>query len=65
MSTSDNKNKIGKHLQADMEMTTQQVADTLGVTRQAVSLMEHKIYRKIRKALMMKGIKKEDILPDD
>jgi DNA-directed RNA polymerase sigma subunit (sigma70/sigma32) len=60
-----NKFKIGKQQQKDMLMTAEEVGNAMGISRQAVSELEHKIFRKLRRALLMKGINKEDILPDD
>lgn len=65
MTYNRSKNKIGKQQQKDMLMTAEQVGDVMGISRQAVSELEHKIFRKLRRALLIKGIKKEDILPDD
>lgn len=56
---------IGKTMQHDMAMTAEEVGKALGISRQAVSMMEHAIFRKIRKALLKRGINPQDILPDD
>lgn len=43
-------------------MTQQQIADVLGVSRNAVQQMERNIIRKIQRILEKRGIKKEDYL---
>lgn len=43
-------------------MTQQEIADILGVTRNAVQQMERNIIRKIQRAFEKRGIKKEDYL---
>ena len=45
-------------------MTQQEIADILGVTRNAVQQMERNIIRKIQRAFEKRGIKKEDYLGD-
>jgi DNA-binding XRE family transcriptional regulator len=45
-------------------MTQQEVAEALGVRREAISLMEKKIMMKIRAEFERRGIKKEDYLGD-
>lgn len=49
----------------DMNMTAQEVADHLGVSRQAIADIEKKVLRKLRKRLIEKGIEAHNILPDD
>lgn len=56
---------VGKSMQHDMAMTAEEVGKALGISRQAVSLMEHKLFKKLRKELIKRGIKPQDILPDD
>lgn len=45
-------------------MTQQEVAEVLGVRREAISLMEKRIMDKIRAEFEKRGIKKEDYLGD-
>lgn len=45
------------------EMTTQEVADKLGISRHAVTQMENKALAKARK-LIKARVAKQDILPD-
>lgn len=45
------------------EMTTQEVADKLGISRHAVTQMENKALAKARR-LIKARINKQDILPD-
>lgn len=46
----------------DEGMTQQEVADALGISRGYVSQIEQKALEKIKRRLLMKGIKKEDYL---
>lgn len=48
----------------DMNMTAQEVADDLGVSRQLVADIERKVLAKLRKRLLEKGIDADNILPD-
>lgn len=43
-------------------MTQDAVAKALGISRQAVVNTEQKAFKKIREALFMRGINKEDLL---
>ena len=43
-------------------MTQQEIADILGVSRNAIQQMERNIIRKIQRAFEKRGIKKEDYL---
>jgi DNA-directed RNA polymerase specialized sigma subunit len=43
-------------------MTQQQIADVLGVSRNAIQQMERNIIIKIQRAFKRRGIKKEDYL---
>lgn len=45
------------------EMTTQEVADQLGISRHAVTQMENKALAKARR-LIAARVKQQDILPD-
>ena len=44
------------------EMTRQDIADALGMSRQTVTSIEEKAMRKIRQELFKRGIEKEDLL---
>jgi predicted DNA-binding protein (UPF0251 family) len=44
------------------EMSRQDIADVLGMSRQTVTNIEEKAIRKIRQALFKRGIEKEDLL---
>ena len=44
------------------QMTQEAIATELGVSRQTVKNIEESAFKKIRKALFSKGIKKEDLL---
>lgn len=55
----DNKDKK----KYDMEMTAQDVADELGVSRQTIADIERRALKKIRKMLKAK-FDKQDLLPD-
>jgi DNA-directed RNA polymerase sigma subunit (sigma70/sigma32) len=44
------------------EMTKQDVADVLGMSRQTVTSIEEKAMKKIRQELFKRGIEKEDLL---
>jgi len=41
-------------------MTLQEIANSEGISRQAVMDLLNRIYRKVRKILRQKGIKQED-----
>jgi predicted DNA-binding protein (UPF0251 family) len=45
-----------------IQMTQEAIATELGVSRQTVKNIEESAFKKIRKALFSKGIKKEDLL---
>ena len=47
----------------DMEMTAQDVADEMGVSRQTIADIERRALKKIRKMLKAK-FDKQDLLPD-
>lgn len=47
----------------DMEMTAQDVADEMGVSRQTIADIERRALKKIRKMLKAK-FNKQDLLPD-
>ena len=49
-----------KRLVLEPNMTHQEIADILGVSRAAISDMEQKALRKLRKALEKNGYKWED-----
>lgn len=55
----DNKDKK----KYDMEMTAQDVADEMGVSRQTIADIERRALKKIRKMLKAK-FDKQDLLPD-
>lgn len=57
----EEKDEYQKH--SDREMTAQEVADHLGVTRQNVADIEKRALRKALKMLQWK-LDKQDILPD-
>jgi predicted DNA-binding protein (UPF0251 family) len=44
------------------EMSRQDIADVLGMSRQSVTNIEEKAMRKIRQELFKRGIEKEDLL---
>jgi DNA-directed RNA polymerase specialized sigma24 family protein len=44
------------------DMSKQDVADALGISRQAVTSIEEKAMRKIRQELFKRGFDKEDLL---
>ena len=44
------------------EMSRQDIADVLGMSRQTVTNIEEKAMRKIRQELFKRGIEKEDLL---
>jgi DNA-directed RNA polymerase specialized sigma24 family protein len=44
------------------DMSKQDVADALGISRQAVTSIEEKAMRKIRQELFKRGFNKEDLL---
>jgi predicted transcriptional regulator len=44
------------------EMSRQDIADVLGMSRQSVTNIEEKAIRKIRQELFKRGIEKEDLL---
>jgi len=44
------------------EMSRQDIADVLGMSRQSVTNIEEKAMRKIRQELFKRGIGKEDLL---
>lgn len=46
-------------------MTQQEIADVLGVSRNAVQQMERNIIRKLQREFEKRGLKKEDYLGDD
>lgn len=46
-------------------MTQQEIADVLGVSRNAVQQMERNIIRKLQREFERRGIKKEDYLGED
>ena len=43
-------------------MTLSEIAEELGISRQAVAEILQKAYKKVRKALKNKGIRQEDLL---
>jgi transcriptional regulator len=47
---------------SDVEMSRQDVADILGMSRQNVAHIEEKALKKIRQELFKRGIDKEDLL---
>jgi transcriptional regulator len=44
------------------EMSRQDIADVLGMSRQTVTSIEESAMRKIKQALFKRGIEKEDLL---
>jgi transcriptional regulator len=46
----------------DVEMSRQDIADALGMSRQNVACIEEKALKKIRAELFKRGIDKEDLL---
>lgn len=46
----------------DKEMTQQEIADALGISRIAVCQIENRAFEKLRKALKLKNIKPTDLL---
>jgi transcriptional regulator len=46
----------------DVEMSRQDIADALGMSRQNVAFIEEKAMKKIRAELFKRGIDKEDLL---
>ena len=46
----------------DVEMSRQDIADVLGMSRQNVAHIEEKALKKIRQQLFKRGIEKEDLL---
>ena len=53
-----------KRLLSEPNMTHQEIADQFGVSRAAVSDMEKKALRKLRKALEKRGYKWEDFFEE-
>jgi hypothetical protein len=47
---------------SDVEMSRQDIADVLGMSRQNVAHIEEKALKKIRQELFKRGIDKEDLL---
>ena len=46
----------------DVEMSRQDIADVLGMSRQNVAFIEEKAMKKIRAELFKRGIDKEDLI---
>lgn len=46
----------------DVEMSRQDIADALGMSRQNVAFIEQKALKKIRQELFKRGIDKEDLI---
>ena len=53
-----------KRLVLEPNMTHQEIADVFGVSRAAISDMEQKALRKLRKALEKRGYKWEDFFEE-
>ena len=53
--------QINKSLGPNNPMTLSEIAEELGISRQAVAEILQKSYKKIRKALKNKGFQKEDL----
>jgi transcriptional regulator len=53
-----------KHKKHDdyFDMTQQEIADTLGMSRPMLGCVERRAYEKFKKALAQKGYKIEDVL---